>query len=148
MLTSALPHFRAQEATLLYEEVNEKSTSATSHCGICALAGWSMRFNVEAEGEVDIESLVDAGVEHREPVRRGFFEFRSGEQEAGLDDNFQGVREVMGKLPDFKREVLRDVLSGGGGAGGTAVFIRGVLHSWSGPFRGDGGGEDDGTTQV
>ena len=64
--------------------------------------------DVGAQGLVDVQGLVDAGVEHAKPVGGGFLEIRRGEQVAGLDDDLEGVREIVSHLADFDGELFRD----------------------------------------
>ena len=66
-------------------------------------------FDVGAEGEVDVEGLADAVVQHAEPVAAGLLEFHGAEEIAGLDDDFEGVGEVVGELADLEGEVLGDL---------------------------------------
>ena len=65
--------------------------------------------DVGAQGEVDVEGLADAVVEHAEPVAAGLFEFNGAEQVAGLDDDLEGVGEIVGELADFQGKVLRNL---------------------------------------
>ena len=83
-------------------------------------------FDVFAQLEVDVEALCDAGVEHAEPGGGGFLELGSGEQVAGLDDDLEGVGEVVGQFSDFEGEVLGDDFGGGSWMGRMGVSILGI----------------------
>ncbi len=65
--------------------------------------------DVFTELEVDFEGLVDAAVEHAEPVAGGLFELGHAEQVAGLDDDLDGVGEIVREAADLDGEFFGDV---------------------------------------
>ncbi len=93
--------------------LRKRSTAFTGGVGL----------DVVAERLVDVERLVDAGVEHAEPVGGGLLELRGGEQIAGLHDDLERVREVVRELADLERQILGNHLRGASGRSlGSALF--------------------------
>ncbi len=88
------------------------------------LAG-GVGFDVVAELKVDVEGAGDAGVEHTEPLGGGLFELGQVEEVAGLDDDLEGVGEVVGEAADFQGELFGDLL-GGSGWGRGGEFLGGL----------------------
>jgi hypothetical protein len=60
--------------------------------------------DVLAELEVEVQRLVDAGVEHLQPVAGGLLEVGHVEQVAGLDDDLRG--RALRESPAWRSEGL------------------------------------------
>ncbi len=80
-----------------------------------------------AQLEVEVECLLDAGVQHTEPVRGGLFELGHAEQVAGLDDDFKRVGEVVGEAAQFQGQFFRN---GGGGVGHSGDSVARNGQGW------------------
>lgn len=65
------------------------------------LAGSAVAADELAELAVDFGGLLDAVVEHGAPFFCVVVEGDGAEEEAGLEDDFEGVAEVVGEAPDF-----------------------------------------------
>ena len=61
-----------------------------------------------AELAVDFGGLLDAVVEHGAPFFCVFVERDGAEEEAGLEDDFEGVAEVVGDAANLFGLLLRD----------------------------------------
>jgi hypothetical protein len=86
--------------------------------------------DVFAELQIQVERLVDAGVEHLQPVAGGLFEIGHVQQVAGLHDDLERVREIVGEATHFESELFGNLLPGGRQVGARRVCVGGLTHGW------------------
>ena len=70
--------------------------------------GSAVAADVFAELLVDFGSLLNSVVEHGAPLFGVLIEIDGAEQEAGLEDDFEGVAQVVGEAANLFGLLLRD----------------------------------------
>ncbi len=70
--------------------------------------GLAVAADVFAELAVEVGGLLDAVVEHGAPLFGVVVEGDGAEQEAGLEDDFEGVAEIVGEPADLFSLLLWD----------------------------------------
>lgn len=73
-----------------------------------ALAG-AVGLDVVAKGDVEVQGLLDAAVQHAQPVGGRLLHFGSAEQVACLNDDLKGVAEIVGEPAHLDSEIFWDL---------------------------------------